>query len=437
MKYPSRIEPFEKLMYFLDRPNYPNNLGIRLRFQGRLAREEAIAAATAAAKRHPGFQVVVDRRRLEFVERDGPFDNFRWIELQADLAAAPLQPTDVHRDGGGMFWFVNGPAESHVALIGHHALTDGVGGLQVMADWMLEYDRLIREAPAKLVQLDPERLRHRGRLDLWNRKYLRKLFFQPVGLFGACKFLFRRVVPLLPASAGADRPLDPFPSVATRIWTREANDAVKSTARQSGVSANDVLTTALFLALSRWRARHTAQDPRDWIRLLIPISLRTMADRRLTACNRVSFVQIDRRPRDTEDFSRLLRSVARELGVIRAWQLDRALLIALRLASWVPGQIKRWAAKSCRATGLFTNLGCPFDRLALEREGDCLRVGDLRLSEFDMLAPLFSGIPLAIAVAEYLGRLTVSANYDPRVVDQAAIGELLDAFSQTSTAVTG
>ena len=427
MKYPPRLVPFERLMYFLDQPNYPNSLGIRLRLRGRLDRTAAIAAAEVAFARHPGFQVTVDRQRIEFVDRQEPFHNFRWIERRTDDEPYRLEPTDVEQVGGGVFWFVVSPSQSDVALVGNHTLTDGVGGLQVISDWLLEYDRRIGGGAAKLPRLDPERLPDRGRLNLLNRKFLGKLLFQPVALFGASKFLFRRVAPLLPGVETSDRPLADYPCIVTRTLPSDSFARIRSEAAVDGLTDNDMIVTAWFLALARWRQRSMPQHDRDWIRLLVPLSIRTIADRRRTACNRVAFVQIDRQPRGMCDRRGLLTGISRELGVIRRWQLDRTLLLALRIASFVPGQIERMARTARpRATSFVTNLGTAFDRLPLKRTHQGLAVGGMDLTAIEMLTPLLRGMPAALAVAEFQGKWIASLNIDPRFLSLTQANQMLD-----------
>jgi hypothetical protein len=452
MQYPARLVPFEQLMYFLDQPNHPNSLGIRLRFEGRIDRDAAIAAAANAFGRHPGFQVTVDPRRLRLVDRNEPFRNFRWLEQNSSERPPSLAPTDIHRDGGGMFWFVVLPDQQcEVALIGNHTLTDGVGGLQVISDWMLEYHRLVSGENVSLPTLQPERLLHRGRLNLLRRKFLSKLIFQPVALFGATKFLFRRTIPLVPLASRAappikprpaagraklrdvdiDQPLQPYPQILTRRFTIEQTNRLKAFATEVGCTPNDVLTSSVFVAISRWRERQAVQRDRDWIRLLIPMSIRTIADRRLTACNRVSLVQVDRQPRQISDPRRLLRGVWRELRVIREWQLDRTLLLALRIASIIPGQIRRMARHPrSRATSFLTNLGNPFDRLPFQRSADSIAVGNLQLRAVEMIAPMLRGIPAAFAVAEFLNRMTICLNLDPRILSTNQGVELLDELER-------
>jgi hypothetical protein len=306
--------------------------------------------------------------------------------------------------------------------------------MQVVADWLLEYHRLVSGEATSLPRLQPERLTRRGRLNLLQRRFLRKLVFQPVALFGATKFLFRRTVPLRAATTSesvAGKPIEPYPNIQTRVLSDGRTRRLHEFAETSGLTVNDLLASALFIAISRWRERHAAQRDRDWIRLLIPLSIRTVADRRLTACNRVSFVQVDRQPRQIADGRELMRSVSRELRVIRQWELDRTLLIALRIASIIPGQLQRMARNSRnRATVLLTNLGNPFDRLPLERAKDAATVGNLKWRGVELIAPMLRGIPAAFAVAEFLNCLTICLNLDPRVLSGSLGAEMLDEFER-------
>jgi hypothetical protein len=423
--------PFERLMYFLDQPEHPNCLGIRLRFSGAIVREAALAAAGSTFERHPGFQVTVDPQRVEFVDRAGPFRNFRWVDVPSLDQAPSLVPSDIHREGGGIFWFVAAENECEVTLIGHHALTDGIGGLQVISEWLLEYDRIIGGKKSRLPKLEPQRLTRRGNLDLLRWKFLKKLPFQPIALFGASKFLYRRFAPLIADSANAspDSPLETYPNILTQKLTAENTKRLGDYTIEQGCAVNDLLVSALFRAIAQWRGDHAQGSPRDWIRLLIPMSIRTIADRRLTACNRVSMVQIDRQPQQMDDWHRLLSNVARELRVIRQWQLDRTMLVALHAVSIIPGQLRRMARRSPRrATSLLTNLGDPFGRLDLAKDPSGISVGNLKCTGVEMIAPMLRGTPVTIAVAEFLGELTICMNYDPRIISREMAKTLLDAY---------
>lgn len=431
MKYPARMLPFERLMYFLDQPEHPNCLGIRLRFAGSIVREAALAAAESTFKRHPGFQVTVDPHREEFVDREGDFRNFRWVDVPSLAQAPSLAPPDIRRDGGGIFWFVAAENECEVTLIGHHALTDGIGGLQVITEWVLEYDRIIGGKKSRLPKLEPERLQRRGDLDLLRWKFLKKLPFQPVAFFGASKFLYRRFAPLVaqPLDAAQSAPLEAYPTILTQKLSAAQTKRLGEYAIEQECTVNDVLVSALFRAIAQWRLDQAQGTPRDWIRLLIPMSIRTMADRRLTACNRVSMVQIDRQPQQMDDWHRLLSSVARELRVIRQWQLDRTMLLALRAVSIIPGQLRRMARRSpSRGTSLLTNLGDPFGRLDLARDASGISVGNLQCTGVEMIAPMLRGTPVTIAIAEFLGELTICMNYDPRIMSREKTQSLLDAY---------
>jgi hypothetical protein len=82
------------------------------------------------------------------------------------------------------------------------------------------------------------------------------------------------------------------------------------TARRLGVAVNDLLIRDCFLTLKRWRMR--TGDQSGWIRVAVPVNLRTRADRRLPAANKASLVFLDRLARHMADPQRLLHSVHEE-----------------------------------------------------------------------------------------------------------------------------
>ena len=95
---------------------------------------------------------------------------------------------------------------THLGFRTHHAAMDGGGGLQFVSDWLLTYHRISigRDKPRSRTT-DIGGLRHRNHLRLLNRRFLGTLWIQPIAVFGASKFLFRRVQPVLRRYQDSDR----------------------------------------------------------------------------------------------------------------------------------------------------------------------------------------------------------------------------------------
>ncbi len=424
-RFPARLNAFERLMFLLDQPDSPNCLGFRLHFRGQIDRDTAMGAMQQAVQRHPLAQATVDNSGRCFELKNSKdlvfwHDRLRsWPEL--------FKNYDRYR----LCWqFENdGDNVARLSLIGPHALGDGVGGLQLVTDWLTAYDEWPSlNANFRPRKLDPAKLAERGTLRMANWRFARKLPFQTVAAFGAAKFILRKPAKLLGHAAASDSyPLeDNFPSIVSEKLDSPAKDRLDKAAEKLNASENDLLIAGLFVALSRWRTRNEFQGDRDWIRLLVPMTTRTIADRRLPGCNKVSLVQVDRRPEQIAGTHTLIAGISRELGVIRRWELDRTMLLALRLASIVPGQIERMASSDkCRATCIVTNMGGAFARLNFQRSDQGYRVGNLHLHDVDMLSPLRKHTPISLAMMEFMGQILISLLADPRELSIEMARELV------------
>src|SRR5690606_28560842 len=149
------------------------------------------------------------------------------------------------------------------------------------------------------------------------------------------------------AASGGPLPPDYPLLLHLRIPAAQARQ-LRDAGRRQQTSQHELLLAGLFAAIAAWRGRRGGQDDREWIRLLVPLTTRTRSDQNLPSCNQVTMVQIDRTAAESQRLETLAPSLARELGVIRRWELDRTLLFALQLAAQVPGQIRRLAHSTKR-----------------------------------------------------------------------------------------
>jgi hypothetical protein len=202
-----------------------------------------------------------------------------------------------------------------------------------------------------------------------------------------------------------------------------------STARTLGVTLNDLLARELFLCLARWRQRYGRDGQRGWLRLCVPVSLRTAAQNGLPAANSVSMLFLDRRPRDMEAPERLLTSIHKEMQLLKRMHLGWTFVLSLGLCQWLPGGLpRRCRNPRCMSTAVFTNLGVLFARGPLVDAQGRVRLGDITLEHMDLLPPWRPLTCAAFTVWSYAGRLSFTLHYDPRVLAAREAGELLDQF---------
>lgn len=443
--FPMPMTSIEKYHWLEDTAEHPNFIFAQLRFADPLDADLARLAWQTATERQPATYAVAHRRQRWQWEFSEPQAQAAWpppgclYRYQDNPASAAWKPPIEGQGVGLVISNWTRPREDEeghafrgqASFFAHHALADGVGSLQVINDWRTIYDNLLRkrEPLTGIHPLDLERLPQRNNLGLLRWRYLKHLPKQPIALFGAAKFVLRKTPPLVPGYHGRESGPPPgFPAIMGTWLSAEASAAVYRQAQQLGITSNALLMGQLFLALADWRRRQspTATD-RDWMRMILPINIRTIADRRMPATNRTSLVQIDRRtpPRTNEDS--FFRMLDREVKIIRGWQLEKMFLLAVRGLSLSDAVLRRAAnSPTSRGMAVFTDLGRPFRRLRGQSAG-ASRNG-LQPVAFDLVGPIRPGTPANFSVTRFDGRLRISLHYDRRVLKPAQAEELLATY---------
>lgn len=431
---PMRLNSIERFHLLDDWPAWPNWIGARLQFAGELDENTARAALEHVLQRHVRGRCGVDGGQVRgaWVERpvESSFSLTRGRRAE-DWRLPPLPDPRTGRATQFAAW-TDGQS-SRVSLLVHHALADGLGGLQFVRDWLVAYDNLTNGRPVddRLAPLEASRLARRNELGLLRWAWWRHAWKQPVALFGAAKFVFRDFASLGPGQREASDPAqnvhgEPWPHLVSAEVGSAPVRELRARARAAGVSLNDWLTGCLFEALVAFRTETGSGLESDWLRMIVPISLRSKGDAALPAANRTTLVQIDRRASDLNPRVRLMQGIARELGVIRGWQLDRLFLLAIRVIGSSAGWLRhsaRWQKR--RATTLLTNLGKPLLGTRLGSEDGRLVVGGLQLEAMDLLAPVKHGMPVAFAAHQYGHVLRITMQFDGTALSRDRAARLM------------
>jgi hypothetical protein len=432
MCFPLPLVPFESYMLADDRPAYPVSTFLRLRFEGRFDRAALDEALSVGLSRHPLLAATVRpfRRHAAWVAAD-PLPRVCWLATPPTESLPPLPPLDVRREAGIRVVCCEDPGRTDLTIQVHHACSDAMGVISFVEDLLLSYARVCGAAPhAKLRSLCPEQLHGRGRFGLTTGKLLRMLPRQATGLLGVRQFLMRTPEPLIPHHAQPDDgpvPAD-YPTSVSRQLSRTEWAGLVACARGLGVTTHDLLARDFFLTLYDWR-RAAGIDRHAWLRLAVPMNLRTYADRRLPAANVVSIVFLDRRDQDLRDPQQLLESIHQEMSLIKRLQLGLTFVLSLRACQWLPGGLRRMTQnRRCAATAVVTTYGEIRERSSLPYEDGHVVVGGAVLRSVDALPPLRPLTCVALAGVAYAGRLHVTLHYDSRVLTAANAGQLIEDF---------
>ena len=344
--------------------------------------------------------------------------------------------------GFGM-WCIRSANNDRTTLIvsGDHAFADGTGALLTVRDWMTAYHNLVNDQPIGrgLVKLDWERWKKRSKLGLFKWSFLKFLPCQAIGLFGATKFVLRKFSTIDPTEESQSTFRSP--GILGHTIAPELLAELTDRAERLSVSVNSLLMTILFRAMKKIgtivdadTSPNSKWSDRKWIRLVLPISIRTIADRKLPCANKASLVQIERTFEQVADADAAAQSIDREIRIIMGSKLDYVFLTAIRMLSVVPALLK-WVSRNqkSRGTAVFTNLGDPFRKT---RTCNFRDVGDLKLIEHDFCGPIRCGTPINFAwstsrpeidgESKTQGRVTL--HFDRKLVSHTAAQSILQAF---------
>lgn len=431
MTFPLPLTPFEEYILRDGTPSHPLDFFYRLSFDGPLDRSAVATAAAEAFRRHPLLAARVEERSgltPRFVAGDAP--SVVTLVARGDDDLPPLPTLDPAAGPLARLCVVERPAgTSDIFAQFHHVACDGLGALAFLSDFCMLLDAVLRGDTPDCSPPEARGLRGRGRygLDAW--KLLRSLPAQARGLEGVWKFLRHRPVRMVRDGEHATSPLSGLLQRAEATFSADEARNLRRAATAAGVSLNELAAAALFAALREAVPAAAFGHTRDVVRLSIPMNMRRPTDRRLPAANVVSMVFLDRTPAEIASAG-LAASLHAEMLLIKRLGLGMTFLFTVAAARYLPGGIARLVAdRSTAATALFTNLGRILTRPA-DRRGGLVQVGPLTLAGIEPIAPLRRGTAVAVAAAEYGGRLTFMFRTDPCCLDATATAALRDAFAR-------
>lgn len=431
--FPMPLTSMERFHWFDRNSRFNNHIFGRLVFKGSVDLQLADQATKHAYSRHPLLLCrIVEINGKQVWDWDSSLsESFRWNgdRNDDDSTGTPCLKISCHQEG----------EFTHVLFEVSHAIGDGLAAIMGIVDVLQTYHGLVSngDANVKLRKLDDEALLQRDSLGLTRYSYLKHLWKQPLGLYGAAKFINRKPLELFPSSKTI-APLDPDSKPTIQgVWLdMEASQRLKEKAAELEVATNTLFFGELMKTLESFRDRYVESNS-PWIRVLLPMSVRTFADRRLSACNRATIVQVDRKASDFAS-ANFYQSLDREIKIIREWELSKLFLLSIRGMAKVPGMLQKAATTDkCRGTAVFANLAEPLRQLRvptkpseLNSEVEQLHVGNLQLVDLDFVGPIRHRMPMNFSVQKHLGRFRISLHLDLRVVPVETGQEILSAYQQ-------
>jgi hypothetical protein len=424
------LTAFEEYMLADDRPSHPMMIVLRLEFSGGPPPATLASAFDDTLRTEPLLTARVKR---------GLFGRPRWVdgviprlERRAAGGAAEDHAEPVRRIdpfAGPLLHATVGEWREgwSIQISVHHAACDGLGILGFVERWLAMAHGAAAQARGTRAAAG---ISSRGRVAGSWREFVHMLPRLRVGLQGIRQFMSRRVrrldermsAPTAGPSAEAWQP-----TVTTATLTVAETQALDRYARSVGVNVNDLLVAAWMAATDALRTTAADPDRDDWIRIGVPMSLRTKSDYALPAVNRVSMVFLDRRVGDLADRSSLFRGIRDEMELIRSHALGHIFPLSLEVGRLLPGGLRRIANRpEPQCSAVLSNLGRCFHRSPLTAEHGALAVGTSRLVSWWIVPPVRPGTAVALATHETAGRRALALQVDPACLTADDAGRLLD-----------
>jgi len=430
-----RLTPFEEYLYREDRRSYPCWMVLKCEFRGRLHRESIERAWRMALKNNPMMTATLIR---------GKFGRLFW-QFQPDTLPPPiwkqadrrtfqlvLEPFDLEREGGVRFFIVEDEDRFDFYFQVHHAALDGLGGFQICHEILLHYQREQGheiEIPKPRVELLEGRNRF---LHGWGER-IRAFPRILKGVLVSSVVQGHRGLPLVPHEVPEDEDPPPpgWPNIIKYRFPVETYGALRKAARDRKVNLNEILIRDFQEAAGNWMRKKHYGDSERWIRLAVPVNLRSPGDRNLPAANRISVITLDRKLRSlsTERRSRLLFRANEDMTRVKDEGLDRTFLWMLALYRRLPGGIRaRFDRRHCVSTAVLTFLGRIFSVGPLVNEDRKLEIDGAVLEDLYLVAPLRPQSLVSMDIYVYAKRLNLDFHYDPRYLPETEARELLNGF---------
>ena len=335
-------------------------------------------------------------------------------------------------------WVIEGLEGGGFALVVkvHHCIVDGIAGIGMLAA-LLDGERRTtgravapwypRPAPTDAELLRDE-LGRRARAALGIGRAVGRALADPAGsatgIGTAAGGLWRLVRSGLSPAPNVcfNCPIGPHRRIA---WQHFELDRVKTVSRRLGGTVNDIVLTIVSGALGATLRRRGEPTPRDGLRAVVPVSIRT-AEEIGAPGNRVSLwlVPLPVASRNARRRFAAIRNATADLK--RGGQATGGAVVA-EVANWAGGAVVEQAARLIGSARIYNLIvtNVPGPSIPLYLAGSRLRAVYPHL-------PLFAQQGLGIALLSYAGRLHVgiTADWDLDALLADLVARLDSAFDE-------
>lgn len=455
--FPLPLSDFEYYMHVDDRPSHPMVFVMVVTVVGTLRKSDFQQAIDAAILANPLFRshirTLPGKGACWVLSQQNSWP-VEWQSIQTDHTPyspdsedfdelLPIRAIDLTQECGIQILVQQSEHKSRVVFYLHHACCDGLGGLQFIGEVFALYSRLTtpdgrRSADFELP--DPKQLRLRERFECGAAGAERQKRSLRKSLAKAARLILRKPVPIqAPPQQTSAQTVSEGPgshsntpvAIRTRVISRSVFRSLRAAANGSGVSVNDLCIREMMLLIRDWNMKHGQMRDNDWIRVAVPISMRSSDHDRMPATNLVSYAFVTRRASECGDPEALAKSIHEQTGDVLYNREGIVFLKCIRVLRRIPGALRLLLGlKSCFCTVVLANVGDIRRRFSgrFPLESGQWVAGDVVIEDIWGVAPVRPNTRAAVTIGEYGGQMTVHLRTDATVMTSADSEQFLAEF---------
>lgn len=438
--FPLSLSDFEYYMLVDDRPSHPMVFVMAAHLEGAFQQVALTQALHELVECHPFLNCHVANAPgrgwcwVPLADTSLPVSarsatHLEWLDVDEDAVAGfvpQVRAIDLTSETGLQVVVRASPTTARLFLYIHHVCCDGIGGIQLLGELLARYGQKTAAPGERQPVFDEPRtelLLERENYDVGDatvqrhRKSLRKTAGK------ISRLLLRKPVLLAPSAVAVPSSLTmtaASPAILEAVMSKTLHRRLRAAATGYGVSLNDLLIGQFLGHIRRWNSTRTPGRDRSWIRLSVPVSMRTHMHEHMPVANVVSYAFVTRRQQECDDMHALLQSIHRQTSDV---VFNREGIVCLKifkaLRKFPRGMKMFLGLKSCLSTAVLANIGDIRRRFSgrFPLSNGRWVAGNVLVKHLTGVAPVRPNTRAAVSIGEYAGDLSISLRTDATVIN--------------------
>jgi NRPS condensation-like uncharacterized protein len=424
--FPLRLSDFEYYMFRDDRPTYPMVIVVTVHVSGQLLREPFAQSLQELVADHPLLRsriAVSAQSEWCWIPIETPGEILEWQPIAAgDTFVTPDRRINIRAEAGIHVLVAAGEQWSQVVLYLHHACCDGLAALQLVGELFARYGQQTADPAGRRPEFqrpDSSVLLLRDNHEVGDAAAIRQKRSLRRVIGKVCRLLLRKPVRIEAGSSAVQGRAGPTyeapAAIQSRTLSKAAYRALRAWSTRHGVSVNDVFLREMILHVREWNLQAGGPLRNRWVRIAVPLSMRTSRHEHMPAANVVSYALVTRNEADCSHPDTLLKSIHQQTSDVLYNREGIVCLKLFRMLRRVPG-----------AMSLFLNLKPVLSSAVLANVGDIRRrfsgrfplqngrwvAGNVVIDNIHGVAPVRPNTRAAMSIGDYAGELSISLRTD-------------------------